>query len=71
VSGLLIGLLENLFGLSPPIVQGGPDALRKEMARAKPGHVEGQLLDVAVKGKEKMKEMTAKPDDDAPGDERP
>jgi putative membrane protein len=71
VSGLLIGLFENLFGLSPPIVQGGPDALRREMARAKPGHLEGELLDAAVKGKEKMKEMTAKTDDDAPGEERP
>ena len=69
VSGLLIGLLENLFGLSPPIVQGGPDALRKEMARAKPGHLEGELLDAAVKGKHKIEEITAKPDDDAPGEE--
>lgn len=71
VSGLLIGLLENLFGLSPPIVQGGPDALRREMARAKPGHLEGELLDAAVKGKEKLEEITAKPDDDAPEEERP
>lgn len=69
VSGLLIGLFENLFGLTPPIVQGGPDALREEMARAKPGHLERELLDVAVKGQEKMKEMTAKSDDEAPEEE--
>jgi len=55
VSGLLIGLLENLFGLTPPIVQGGPDALKKEMALAKPGRVEEELLDVAGRGKKKLK----------------
>ena len=55
VSGLLIGLLENLFGLTPPIVQGGPDALKKEMALAKPGRVEEELLDVAGRGKNKLK----------------
>ena len=69
VSGLLIGLLENLFGLSPPIVQGGPDALRKQMARAKPGRVEDELLDAAVKGKQKIEEIT-KSDDDSPGEGR-
>jgi len=55
VSGLLIGLLENLFGLTPPIVQGGPDALKKEMALAKPGRVEEEILDVAGRGKNKLK----------------
>ncbi len=55
VSGLLIGLLENLFGLSPPIVQGGPEALKKEMAKAKPGRVEEELLDAAGRGKKKLK----------------
>ena len=54
VSGLLIGLLENLFGLSPPIVQGGPEALKKEMAKAKPGRVEEELLDAAGRGKTKI-----------------
>jgi putative membrane protein len=56
VSGLLITLLENLFGLSPPIIQGGPEALRERMARAKPGHVEEELLDVAGRGKQKLEE---------------
>lgn len=69
VAGLLIGLLENLFGLSPPIVQGGPDALRREMAHAKPGHLEGELLDAAIKGKQKIEEI-AKSDDDEPGEGR-
>jgi putative membrane protein len=56
VGGLLIGLLENLFGLSPPIVQGGPEALKTEMARAKGGHLEGELLDAAARGKQKLHE---------------
>ncbi len=42
----------RLFGLSPPIIEGGPAALREEMARAKPGHVEEQLLDAASRGKQ-------------------
>jgi putative membrane protein len=29
VCGLLEGLLQDLFGLTPPIAEGGPDALRK------------------------------------------
>lgn len=71
VSGLLIGLLENLFGLTPPIVQGGPDALRREMARAKPGHLEGELLDVAARGKEKLKERGGGSDPDGPEGAQP
>ena len=57
VSGLLIALLENLFGLTPPIVQGQTEALRIRIARAKPGHVEGELLDAAVTGKQKLHEI--------------
>jgi len=30
-----------------------------------------KAMQSAVKGKEKMKEMTAKPDDGVPGEERP
>jgi len=72
VSGLLIGLLENLFGLSPPIVQGGPEALKKEMAKAKSGRVEAELLDAAGRGKRKLKHHRQHHrDDDASGPERP
>jgi putative membrane protein len=72
VSGLLIGLLENLFGLTPPIVQGGPEGLKKEMAKAKPGRVEEELLDVAGRGKRKLKRHRDRHhDDDASGPERP
>jgi len=64
VSGLLVSLLENVFGLAPPILQQQPAALRKELAHAKPGYVEGELLDVAVAGKEKLHEITGKPNGD-------
>ena len=66
VSGLLIALLENLFGLTPPIVQGQTEALRIRIARAKPGYVEGELLDAAVTGKQKLHEITGKPGQDDP-----
>ena len=71
VSGLLITLLENLFGLSPPIIQGGPEALREQMARAKPGHVEEELLEVAGRGKQKLEDLGSGSDAEHPGEERP
>ncbi len=64
VSGLLIALLENVFGLTPPIIKGQPEALRIRIARARPGHMEGELLDAAVTGKQKLHEITGKPDQD-------
>jgi putative membrane protein len=32
VCGMLEGLLQNLLGLTPPIVEGGPEALKEEIA---------------------------------------
>jgi putative membrane protein len=64
VSGLLLSLLENVFGLAPPILQQESAALREELARAKPGYVEGELLDAAVTGKQKLHEFTGKPNGD-------
>jgi putative membrane protein len=64
VSGLLVTLLDDVFGLSPPIIQGGPDALRERMARARPGYREGELLDAAETGKQKLQEITARPEQD-------
>jgi putative membrane protein len=63
VSGLLITLLENVFGLSPPIILGGTERLRERMKRAKPGHVEEELLDVAETGKQKIKEISRSDDE--------
>ena len=50
VCGLLEGLLHNLFGLSPPILEGGPDGLKEEIARSKRASLEAQLLAVTDKG---------------------
>jgi putative membrane protein len=58
VSGLLITLLENVFGLSPPIIQGGTERLKERMKRATSGHVEEELLDAAETGKQKIKKIS-------------
>jgi putative membrane protein len=68
VSGLLITLLENAFGLSPPIIQGGTERLKERMERAKPGHVEEELLDAAESGKQKIKKIS-KSDDGPQGEQ--
>lgn len=71
VSGLLITLLENVFGLAPPIIQGGPEALREQMARAKPGHVEQELLAAAGRGEQKLADRGAKSDPEGPEGAQP
>ena len=70
VSGLLVVLFENVMGLTPPIVLGQPEALRIRIARARPGYVEGELLDAAVVGKQKIHEFTGKTDADDSGGEQ-
>jgi putative membrane protein len=62
VSGLLVALFENVLGLAPPIVLGQPEALRIRIARAKSGYVEGELLDAAVSGTQKLHEIAGKDD---------
>ena len=71
VSGLLITLLDDVFGLSPPIIEGGPAALRKEMARAKPGHREEKLLEAASRGKQKLDGSGPESDPGPTGEEQP
>ena len=74
VSGLLTTLLDDVFGLSPPIIQGGPEALKERMARAKPGHRESELLDAAVTGTDKLHGIARKPgqpEEDHPDGEQP
>jgi putative membrane protein len=46
VFGLLSGFLENLLGLTPPIFEGRPEALKEEIDRRKHGIVETQILEV-------------------------
>lgn len=46
VSGVLVVLLENLFGLAPPIVQTESPELKETIAKQKPGLLEAELLAV-------------------------
>ena len=62
VCGVVEGFLQNMFGLAPPIVEGGPEGLKEAMARSKRGLVEKELLAVTAG---KTTEMAA---DAAPGD---
>lgn len=64
VSGVLVTVFENLLGMTPPIILGQTEALRVRLARARPAYREGELLDVAVTGKDKLKRMVGKGDED-------
>ena len=59
VCGLLAGFFENMFGLSPPILEGGPEAVKEAIARRKQGSLEAQLLDVAAKASPEAPEDAA------------
>ena len=48
VCGLFEGLLQNLLGLTPPIVEGGPEGLKQEIAARKHGLLESELLAVTA-----------------------
>ena len=65
VSGVLVTVFENLLGITPPIILGQTEALKIRLARARPDYVEGELLDAAVTGKDKLKHIVGKggPDD--------
>jgi putative membrane protein len=64
VSGLLVSLLDNVFGLAPPIITGAPEPLRIRLAKARPGYRERELLDAAATGTQKLHEIAGGPDDD-------
>ena len=64
VSGVLVAVFENLFGITPPIILGQTDALKIRIARARPDHVEVELLNAAVTGKDKIKHIVGKGDAD-------
>jgi putative membrane protein len=68
VCGLLEGLFQNLLGLSPPILEGGPDAVSEEIARRKDGTLEARMLAAAAAAAGK-RAAEAAPDDDAGGPE--
>ena len=62
VSGVLVAVFENLFGITPPIILGQPEALQIRLARARPDYREGELLNAAVTGKDKLKHIVGKGD---------
>lgn len=64
VSGALVAVFENLLGITPPIILGQTEALRIRLARARPAYVEGELLDAAVTGKDKLKHIVGKGGED-------
>jgi putative membrane protein len=66
VCGLLEGFLQNMFGLTPPIVEGGPEGLKEAMARSKRGLVEKELLAVTSEKAEMAADAT--PDVPEPSD---
>jgi putative membrane protein len=63
VFGLLSGFLENLLGLTPPIFEGNPEALREEikLKRRERGLVETQLLAVTAGSETPEEEATPTP----------
>ena len=50
VSGLVFTVLENLFGLAPPIMAAAPESVRHEIDEGGPGLVESGILKVASHG---------------------
>jgi putative membrane protein len=58
VCGMLEGFLQNMFGLTPPIVEGGPEGLKEAMARSQRGLVEKELLAVTAKKAEMAADAT-------------
>lgn len=67
VSGVLVAVFENLFGIAPPIILGQSETLRIRLERAKPAYVEGELLDAAVTGRDKLKRIVKGNGDDVEG----
>ncbi len=64
VSGVLVAVFENLLGITPPIILGQTETLKIRLARARPAYMEGELLDAAVTGKDKLKHIVGKGDAD-------
>jgi putative membrane protein len=71
VCGLLEGLFQNLLGLSPPILEGGPDAVSEEIARRKEGTLEARMIAAAAAAAGKRAAEAASDDADMPEGGRP
>jgi putative membrane protein len=66
VSGLIYTLLENVFGLSPPIMTAAPPDVQHEIDEGDPGLVESGILKVARHGSTAPTAPTAS-SEEAPG----
>jgi putative membrane protein len=72
VCGLLEGLFQNLLGLSPPIVEGDPHDIAKEIARRKNKSLEARVLAAAgAAAGERPAEADAGDGADTPEGDRP
>jgi H+/Cl- antiporter ClcA len=68
VCGLVEGLLQNMLGLTPPIVEGGPAALTEEIARRKHGLLEKELLAVTAEDTPELATDALDEDEDVSAD---
>ena len=66
VCGVLEGLLQNLLGLAPPIVEGSPEAVKTDIAKHKHGLLEKELIAVTAQKQTELAANAAGPDEDRP-----
>lgn len=71
VSGALVGLLENVLGLAPPIVEDKPPELKEEIERRSIGVVEKTVLAVTSDGPAPAEGTATEPDPDWPEEVKP
>ena len=71
VSGALVGLLENVLGLAPPIVEDESPELREELDRRALNVVEKTALAVTSDGTAPSEDMATEPDPDWPEEVKP
>jgi len=71
VSGALVGLLENVLGLAPPIVQDEPPDLKEEIDRRARNVVEKTVLAVTGDAPASSEGTATEPDPDWPEEAKP
>lgn len=71
VSGVLVVLLESVFGLAPPIVQTESPELKEKIAKQRPGLLEAELLAVTRRDSASPGQAVAPSDQDQEEGTRP
>jgi putative membrane protein len=66
VCGVLEGLFQNLLGLTPPIVEGSPEDLKKAIAKHQHGLLEKELIAVTAQKQTELATDAAGPHEDRP-----